>query len=205
MPSWKKGHITPTNGAEKERPLGAGRSSFELIDAVALFSALRLKRGSAFLDIACGRGTYTIAASDIVGPNGILYAVDLWEEGVAALMAEAAVRRIKNIITKVADVGERLPLDDRTVDAALMATVLHDLVEEGKAEAALRETARVLKPGGMFAVVEFKKIDGPPGPPRSVRLDAGELERLVSPFGFFRKKALDLGPYNYLLTFRCRP
>jgi ubiquinone/menaquinone biosynthesis C-methylase UbiE len=192
-------------GAKKKLPLGAGRSSFELIDARALFRELRLKKRSAFLDIACGRGAYTLAASEFVGPNGTLYAVDLWKEGVADLKAAAAARGIANIIAMIANVGERLPLEDRTVDAALMATVLHDLVEEGKAEAALRETARVLRPGGNFAVVEFKKIDGPPGPPRSVRLDAGEVARLVSPFGFVRRKALDLGPYNYLLTFQRRP
>jgi SAM-dependent methyltransferase len=185
-------------------PLGAGRTSFDLIDVEALFKELRLKKRSVFLDVASGRGAYTLAASAFVGPTGKLWAVDLWQAGLDQLKEEAAARGIKNIKTRVVDVGKRLPLDDRSIDVALMATVLHDLVEEGKAEAALCETARVLRPGGTFAVLEFKKIDGPPGPPREVRLDADEVEELVSPFGFLRKNALDLGPHNYLLTFRRR-
>jgi len=191
-----------TNVAPEAKPLGAGGSSLELIDANALFKQLPLRKGSSFLDIACGRGAYTLTASDFVGPDGTLYAVDLWEEGIAALAGAAAARGIKNIVTKVADVGKTIPLDDQAVDVALMATVLHDLVEEGKAETALRETARVLRPGGVFAVVEFKKIDGPPGPPREVRLDALEVESLVMPFRFKCEKVRDLGPYNYLILFR---
>ncbi len=186
----------------KETPPGAGGSSFELINARALFKELRLKKGSAFLDIACGGGMYTLAASKIVGKNGILYAVDLWEEGISALKEEAAARQIDNIKTIMADVGHRIPLAGRTIDVALMATVLHDLVESGKAEGALKETARILKPGGLFAVVEFKKIKGPPGPPIAIRLEAEDVERIVSWWGFKKRRLLDLGPYHYLTIFR---
>ncbi len=188
--------------AAKGRPLGAGRSSFELIDGGALFKGLPLREGSAFLDIACGRGAYTLAASEFVGPGGKLYAVDLWKEGIAELKAAAAARGIKNLVTKVADVGKKIPFAGRTVDLALMATVLHDLVEEGKAEKALHETARVLRPGGIFGVVEFKKKEGPPGPPRGVRLNHREVEDLVTPFGFRRLKVRSLNPEIYLIVFQ---
>jgi ubiquinone/menaquinone biosynthesis C-methylase UbiE len=191
--------------AQKETPPGAGGSSFELVDTNVLFRELRLKKGSAFLDIACGRGMYTLAASKITGEKGTIYAVDLWPEAIAALKEEASARGISNIKAKVADVGKRIPLSSRTVDAALMATVLHDLVESGKEQRALRETARVLKPWGVFAVVEFKKIEGPPGPPARIRLSAEEVGSLVSPFGFKKRRLLDLGPYNYLMVFRLQP
>ncbi len=49
--------------ARKAKPLGAGHGSFDRIDSASLFKDLRLKKGSAFLDIACGRGAYTLAAS----------------------------------------------------------------------------------------------------------------------------------------------
>ena len=193
------------NNARKESPPGAGGSSFELIDAQALFRELRLKKGIAFLDVACGRGMYTIAVSKIIGEKGIVFAVDLWGEAIASLKNEVSARGISNIKAKVADVGKRIPLKGRTIDVVLMATVLHDLVESGKAEGALKETGRVLKPGGMFAVVEFKKIEGPPGPPIAIRLSAAEVERLASPFGFKKKRSLNLGPYNYLVVFRFQP
>jgi ubiquinone/menaquinone biosynthesis C-methylase UbiE len=74
-------------------------------------------------------------------------------------------------------------------------------VEAGTATEALAEVARVLKPGGRLAMVEFEKIDGPPGPPRHIRLDAFDVAALVTPYGFRRHKTVPLGPYNYLITF----
>ena len=56
-------------------------------------------------------------------------------------------------------------------------------------------------PGGCLAIVEFDKIDGPPGPPRHIRLDPAEVEALVAPYGFARQRTVKLGPYNYLMTF----
>jgi ubiquinone/menaquinone biosynthesis C-methylase UbiE len=51
-----------------------------------------------------------------------------------------------------------------------MATVLHDFEEMDKAGAVLKQIKTILKPGGCLAVIEFKKIDGPPGPPIKIRL-----------------------------------
>jgi len=184
-----------------ENPLGAGGSSFELIDATILFDELGLKKGDTFLDLACGRGLYTLAAAEFVGEKGRLFALDLWEEGVASLILEAARRGFANISATVGDVRDGIPIESGAVDVCLMASVLHDFVAIGADSAALDETARMLKPGGLLAVVEFKKMDGPPGPPASVRLVPEQVEKLVLPFGFTGKSFRDLGSYHYLVTY----
>jgi ubiquinone/menaquinone biosynthesis C-methylase UbiE len=183
-----------------DKPPGAGRSSFDLIDPGVLWAELNLSPGITFLDLGCGEGNYALAAADLIGPAGVVYAVDLWEEGITALKARAAREGRANIQVRVAPAGQ-VPLESRSVDVGFMATVLHDLVEAGTAAGALAELARVLKPGGLLAIVEFEKIDGPPGPPRHIRLDPGEVEALVAPYGFRRQKVAKLGPYNYLITF----
>ena len=82
-----------------------------------------------------------------------------------------------------------------------MATVLHDLAEFAMADGALKEAHRVLKPGGTLAIVEFDKVEGPPGPPLRIRLTPEEVENLVAPYGFQKTRTARVGPYNYLILF----
>ena len=178
-------------------PPGAGKSSYDLIDPGTLWAELNLPPGITFLDLGCGQGNYALAAADRIGPTGVVYAVDLWEEGIAALKERAARANLKPLVAPAGQV----PIASLSVDVGFMATVLHDLAEAGTAAGALAEVARVLKPGGLLAIVEFDKIDGPPGPPRHIRLDPAEVEALVAPYGFARQKTVKLGPYNYLITF----
>ena len=183
-----------------QKPPGAGKSSYDLIDPGVLWAALNLAPEITFLDLGCGQGNYSLAAASLIGPTGVVYAVDLWEEGIAALKERAAREGRANLKPLAAAAGQ-VPLASRSVDVALLATVLHDLVEAGTAAGALAELARVIKAGGRLAIVEFDKIDGPPGPPRHIRLDPAEVEALVAPYGFAREQTVTLGPYNYLMTF----
>ena len=179
---------------------GVGKSSYDLIDPGTLWAELNLPQGITFLDLGCGRGNYSLAVANLIGPAGVVYAVDLWDEGIASLKELAAREGRVNLQPLVAPAG-RVPLESRSVDVGFMATVLHDLVEAGTEASALAELARVLKPGGLLAIVEFDKVDGPPGPPRHIRLDPEEVEALVAPYGFARQRTVKLGPYNYLITF----
>lgn len=182
-------------------PRGAGRSSFELIDAGALFRFLAPAPGGEWLDMGCGTGMYTLAVAERAGEGSLVHAVDLWAEGIGKLREEIGRRALKNVRTLVADLVKPLPLRGDSMDVVLMATVLHDLKEEGVQDGALAEVRRLLKRQGTFAVVEFKKIPGTPGPPVSVRLSPGDVDALVLPFGFRQTGLHEVGPYNYLMTF----
>jgi ubiquinone/menaquinone biosynthesis C-methylase UbiE len=185
---------------ESHKPPGAGKSSYDLIDPGALWAALNLSQGITFLDLGCGLGNYSLAAASRIGPTGLVYAVDLWEEGIAGLKERAAREGRANLKPLAAAAGQ-IPMESLSVDVGLMATVLHDLVEAGTAAGALAEVTRIIKVGGRLAIVEFDKVDGPPGPPRHIRLDPAEVEALVAPYGFARQQTVKLGPYNYLITF----
>jgi ubiquinone/menaquinone biosynthesis C-methylase UbiE len=184
-----------------DKPIGAGASSFELIEPELLLSKLKLREGMVFLDLACGKGPYAIAVAEAMGGSGKVYAIDLWEEGIAHLRKEILAKGIKNIKAMVADVSKKIPLDDKQVDLCLMATVLHDFVRIDAHEGVLREIRRVLNPEGTLAVIEFKKIDGPPGPPLHIRLSPREVERTLNAYGFKKRRTNQVGPYNYLMAF----
>ena len=185
----------------KSEPIGAGKSSFELIDADVFFGELNVVAGMTVLDLACGSGAYSLKISEMVGAGGTVYAVDLWPDGIAMLKQEAETKGIQNITAVVGNAGDHIPVGDDSIDVCLMCTVLHDFVLDGNVERVLTETVRILKPGGTLAINEFEKIEGPPGPPLTSRLSSNEVEKIVSDFNFKTINRVDIGPYNYLMRF----
>jgi ubiquinone/menaquinone biosynthesis C-methylase UbiE len=186
------------------KPVSAGKSSFDLIDFTTFLNVLELRGPIVLLDVACGIGSYAIEIARQIRNTGTVYALDLWEEGINKLRLKAGSLGLDNVDATVCDVSRKIPLDDGSVDICLMATVLHDLVEDGTDRKTLEEIVRVLKPAGRLAVVEFKKMPGPPGPPEKVRLSADELNGLLVPFGFESRDTVELGTATYLSLFQRR-
>ena len=83
-----------------------------------------------------------------------------------------------------------------------MATVLHDFIEDKTDDGALNEIKRVLKQDGTLAVIEFKKIEGPPGPPIKIRISPEQTGKRLRPYAFGMIKEMEIGPYSYLALFR---
>ena len=185
----------------KEKPPGAGGSSFQLVDFEKVAAELDLQKGTTFLDMACGEGEYAIGFSKIIGDEGLIYAVDLWEDNIKRLIETLSTGGIKNVKALVADGSKPMPIENDSIDVCLMSTVLHDLIQEKNAEGAIMEAARVLKPHGVLAIIEFKKMDGPPGPPIHIRLRPQEVESIVELFGFNKKAMKEVGAFNYIMTF----
>lgn len=182
-------------------PAEAGKSSYELVDIAAVLGELGLKKGNAVLDLGCGRGQYALAIAEAMTDQGRVYAVDLWNEGIEDLRAQAAARNLSSVEASVGDIGDLRSIGDGSVDLIFMAAVFHDLVIARSAERVLREVARVLRAGGSLSIVEFKKIDGPPGPSLRSRLSPEEVEEWVTPWGFQRKRVVEVGPHNYMMRF----
>lgn len=182
-------------------PIAAGGSSFDQIDSEKLFREIQLQPGMTFLDVASGYGYYSIAASHYVGEAGIVYAVDLWWEGLEHLSNYISDKNLNNIQAFLADVTKRIPLDSASADICLLATVLHDFIFEKTEDRVLKEIHRLLKPGGKFAVVEFKKIASKPGPPIEIRMTPEQVEQKVVPYGFRLLKTIEIGEFNYLSLF----
>lgn len=184
-----------------DKPTGAGKSSFELVDVDRVFTALHLKDNTAFLDLACGSGAYTLEARRRIGPGGRIWAFDLWQEGIETLAGKIDEQNLENTFASCIDISRQVPLDDRSIDVCLMSTVLHDLIQDRIDHSTLLEVCRVLKTEGTLAVVEFKKFDGPPGPPIHIKMSPAETEAYLSRYGFQTVHTMSVGPDNYLSLF----
>ena len=181
-----------------------GKTSRGFLDSGKILNAIDIKEGDRFLDLGSGEGYFSIAASQAVGKAGIVYAYDTDEAAIARLRKEQAEKSITNIVSSVADITKKLPLDNESISLAFMSNVLHGLVANGKADSTFKEISRVTTYNGRMAVVEFKKQYSPNGPPLSIRLSPDEVEALVRGYGFSKESIHEVGPYHYAIMFRKR-
>lgn len=118
-------------------------------EAAALFSVLRLiPRGLRVADIGTGTGgmlPYLAEVADHVT------AVDLSAEMLRRAKAKARSLGLENVTFARGDFA-RLPIDDATMDAAFAVLVLHHAPSP---LSALREMARIVRPGGVVVVVDL--------------------------------------------------
>jgi ubiquinone/menaquinone biosynthesis C-methylase UbiE len=185
-----------------DKPIAAGKSSYDIIDGEILWKTLDLEKGCILMDLGCGVGNYTIEAALRIGPGGIVHAVDAWAEGIEQLKGRIEKAQLHNVQPAVADVSHGIPVTPGSVDVGLLATVAHDLIRDRRFEGTMTAVTKALKPDGRLAVVEFKKIDGPPGPPIHIRLSPEELDAAVIPYGFERRRLDAVGEYHYLAQYR---
>ena len=173
-------------------------STRDILSADKVLGAAGLKSGDIFLDAGCGDGFISLAASSIIG-KGKVYAMDVYPESIATVKKEIKERGINNLEAVVADLTEKIPLDDDSIDLCVMANVMHGFVENEEVQTVIKEIRRVIKPEGVFAVVEFKKTEGRPGPPFKVKVAPQDVEDILTSYGFEAVEVDNVGDYHYLV------
>jgi ubiquinone/menaquinone biosynthesis C-methylase UbiE len=121
-----------------------------LITRERLREALAPEPGQRFLEVGPGTGYYALDVAGWIAP-GHLDVFDLQQEMLDHTLLRAEERGIGNIVALQGDARE-LPFAADTFDAAYLVTVLGEIPDQ---EAALRELARVVKPGGRVVVGEL--------------------------------------------------
>lgn len=186
---------------ESHRHIHHGMSSKEFLDSESIISTIGLKEDQTVLDVGCGEGHFSLAASTVVGDRGQVVAVDVDEASINILRTIIARENIGNVLAFRADVTKRIPVNDNAVDVCLMVNVLHAFVLNGEISAVMCEVVRVMKRHGSLAIVDFKKIETAAGPPVSQRLSPADVENALIEYGFVADAFGDIGPYSYLIKF----
>jgi ubiquinone/menaquinone biosynthesis C-methylase UbiE len=105
-----------------------------------------IERGFSVLDFGCGPGGYIIPLSELVGPSGKIYALDIHPLAIREVKRIAARKGIENIETIESGCNTGLP--DNCMDTVLLYDVFHGLAHP---DDVLRELQRILKPGGTLS------------------------------------------------------
>ena len=108
------------------------------------FSLGALQAGEHVVDVGSGGGIDSLIAAKMVGPSGRVVGVDMTPAMLEKARTSAAAAGLGNVEFREG-FGEALPVDDGWADVVISNGVLNLMPDK---DAALREMARVLKPGG---------------------------------------------------------
>jgi SAM-dependent methyltransferase len=107
-----------------------------------------LREGETVLDLGSGAGADVLISARRVAPTGKAIGLDMTDEMLALARANAAVAGVQNV-EFLKGYLEQMPLDDASVDVVISNCVINLSGDKPKV---IAEAARVLRPGGRFAI-----------------------------------------------------
>jgi arsenite methyltransferase len=107
-----------------------------------------LHEGESVLDLGSGGGIDVLLSARRVGPTGTAYGLDMTDEMLDLARHNQVKARVANVTWLKGHI-EDIPLPEDSVDVVLSNCVINLSTDKPQV---LREAARVLKPGGRFAV-----------------------------------------------------
>jgi arsenite methyltransferase len=133
----------------------------KLIQREKVIDLIALKGDEIVLDVGCGRGLLLNAVAQRLS-TGKSLGIDIWQEEdlsgnnpqmtLSNAFAEGVAERVE---VKTSD-ARTMDFPDNTFDAVVASMSIHNIRnKEGRAKA-VREIARVLKPGGRIALQDFQ-------------------------------------------------
>ena len=129
-----------------------------------LMDLVGLRGDEHVLDVGCGRGLLLVAAAKRL-PRGQAVGIDLWQaedlsgNSAAAALANAAAEGVaERVEVKTGDM-RHMPFPESTFHVAVASMAIHNIPSAAGRTEAIREIARVLKPGGRVALQDFTATD----------------------------------------------
>jgi ubiquinone/menaquinone biosynthesis C-methylase UbiE len=162
-----------------------------------LLRSLGLKEGMTLADIGCGPGFFTLPAARIVGASGSILAADIEGEMLSTVRSRVLEAELNNV--RIVKTNEReIPITPEICDFVLLAFVIHEI--ESRASF-LHRAARLLKPHGRLALLEWEKIEEQVGPPLDERLSPEEVLADATAAGLRSVEQRSLTSDQYLRLF----
>jgi ubiquinone/menaquinone biosynthesis C-methylase UbiE len=164
---------------------------------ILVMRILGLTSGVRVADVGAGSGFFAIPFARAIAPTR-LFAVDLRPQMLEILRAKLEQPGAPRNIEPVRGAASATHLGTASCDLVFLGNVWHELDDR---PAALRESARILAPGGRVAILDWR-TDRPQPPEPSVehRIAAGETASTLTSAGWTVSRPADIGQYSYLIV-----
>ena len=183
-------------------PLHAPRledpARLEALPQAAVVSLLRLGGAETVIDYGAGTGTYTLAVAKAV-PQGRVIAVEALPR-LAEKLRDKLTPELAERLQIVETDANAVPAADAVAARVLMVDVLRHLHDQ---PGALAEVVRLLRPGGLFVVVDWGDRERPVGPPLDHVLGLAAVRDIVREMGLEELEAHEPGtelPYHLVVV-----
>jgi arsenite methyltransferase len=114
------------------------------------------------LDVGCGRGLLLAGAAKLLSGGGRATGVDIWSNvdmggnSEAATLHNLELEGISNRCTLLGVPAQEMPFPDGTFDVIVSNLCLHNIYDRETRLRALQQVVRVLKPGGVAILSDYK-------------------------------------------------
>jgi predicted methyltransferase len=167
-----------------------------------ILAALALRPGMAVADVGAGTGFFVKMFAKTVGPNGLVYAVDITPSFVEDIRTWADGMGHRNV-RGIVNTARSAKLPAASVDLVFTRDTYHHFEYPQSMLASLHQA---LRPGGELVIVDFKRIPGVSHPWVLGHVRAGEetVVAEVEGAGFELIERNDFMQTQYFLRFRKR-
>ncbi len=143
-----------------------------------IWSRLGIEKADVVVDLGAGTAFFSTAFSGLAHPS-ILYACDVSDVMISWVKENVVPRHPEIIPVKTGDA--EIPLDNDIADLLFMINLHHEL--DGP-EKTLKECFRILKPGGVIFIADWKKEEMSQGPPVEIRCEPDSVKQQLETAGF---------------------
>lgn len=174
-------------------------STPNFVNPKQILSQMDIKEGDIVADLGCGSGFLTLAAAEIVGEPGTVYAADIQKTVLSALQSKIKLQGTRGIKTIWADleIPGSTKIKENTVDLVILASTLYQTKEHDKI---LQETYRITKEGGQVLIVDWEKTNVPLGPGVKFRVLKDDIRQKAETAGLKFTKEIEVDQYHYGLV-----
>jgi SAM-dependent methyltransferase len=159
---------------------------------------LQLEPGMTVADVGAGTGYLSLPIAEKLAGRGTVKAVDFEAQMLAVIRAKLDRSAQPLPVEVMEGAANSTGLPAQSCDRVLLGMIWHELDNRDEV---LREMSRILRPGGLLAILDWRDdVTRPPGPPAEHRVGVSALREELVAAGWRDLETHFVGPYSYIVT-----
>lgn len=157
--------------------------------------------GAKVADLGCGgAGFFALEAAQAVGPEGIVYAVDVLKSALSNVETRAQLLGMKNIRSIWSNL-EKFGATNINNEALDFALLINILFQNKNHLEILKEATRMIKKGGKLLVVDWQVGRFPLGPKPEDKIAPEKVIEMAKTINLTLEQQFEAGQFHYGMVF----